>query len=98
MRLSHQVQDLSENYLISCFISGLRDSVKYELIAKRPRTMVEAMRLEKVEEEKTTAIRKSQRSSYLRNQPQHYKSGGGSGHVGTVAIGVKGIPPTPARE
>lgn len=36
MRLSHLVQGLSEGFLISCFISGLRETVKLELLAKKP--------------------------------------------------------------
>lgn len=65
MRFSYQVPDLPENYLISCFISGLREAAKYEHISKKPSTMIEARRLAKVEE-KAAAIRKSQRPPYTR--------------------------------
>lgn len=36
MLLLHQVQDLSEDFLVGCFISGLRDTIKYDIIAKTP--------------------------------------------------------------
>lgn len=48
MHLSHLVHELPEEFFIECFISGLRDAVKYELIAKKPITMEEAMRLAKL--------------------------------------------------
>lgn len=33
MGLSHQIQELPEDYLVGCFISGLRNQVKYEIIS-----------------------------------------------------------------
>lgn len=59
MQLSHHVHGLTHTYKMNCFISGLRETVKYEVMAKKPTTLVEAMRLAKLEEEKTAALRKS---------------------------------------
>lgn len=50
---SHQVPELPKEFLVGCFISGLRDTIKYDIIAKNPVTMMEAMRLAQVEEEKS---------------------------------------------
>lgn len=44
MHLSYQVQDLPKDFLVGCFIRGLSDVVKYELISKKPTTVKEAMR------------------------------------------------------
>lgn len=59
INLSSQIQELPKDYLVGCFISGLRDQVKYELISKKPTTVMEAMRLAQVEEEKLAALKKS---------------------------------------
>lgn len=48
MLLSHHVYDLSQKFLVHYFISGLRDAVKYEVMAKRPSIMIEVMRLAKL--------------------------------------------------
>lgn len=59
MRLSHNVHGLSEEFLISYFVSGLKDTIKFELIAKHPTAIIEAMLLAKVEDEKETALKKT---------------------------------------
>lgn len=59
------MQDLPEDFLIQYFISGLRDVVKYDLIAK-PTSTIEAMRLVRVEKEKSVALKRSQKSPYPR--------------------------------
>lgn len=50
MRLSHHVHGLSCSYLMN---------FKFEVMAKKPTTVGETMRLAKLEEEKTSAIKKS---------------------------------------
>lgn len=57
MRISHQVQDRSEEFLVGCSTSGLKDAVKYNVIAKNPTSIMEAIRLARVEEEKLSNIR-----------------------------------------
>lgn len=68
MRLSHYVHGLSEEFLIECFISGLKDSIKYELMAKQPKDIIEAMRLAQLEEDRIMSTKKSGRSFYNKNQ------------------------------
>lgn len=51
MRLSHQILELPKEFLVGCFVSGLRDTIKYDVVAKNPVTMMEAMRLARVEED-----------------------------------------------
>lgn len=50
MHLSHHLHGLSLDYLISCFISGLRDLVKYEFTVKNH----QSMRLAKLEDDNTS--------------------------------------------
>lgn len=52
MRFSHQVEDLSEEFLVGCFVNGLCDTIKYDVVSKNPSTIEEAMRLTRVEEER----------------------------------------------
>lgn len=61
MRLFHQVNGLSEEFLISCFMSSLQENVGLGLLAKRPQSMLEAMRLAKIEKEKS---KRYQRNTY----------------------------------
>lgn len=65
MRLSHHVQGLSEEFLVSCFVSGLKDLVKYELMSKNPKTIIEAMRLARIEEDKMATKRYSKEGPSL---------------------------------
>lgn len=32
-RLSHHIRDLLEKFLVNCFVNGLRDTTKYEVMA-----------------------------------------------------------------
>lgn len=90
MRLSHQVQELPKDFLIGCFISGLRDGVKYDLIGRNPPTLEEAMRLARVKEEKTTALRKSLKTTF--NWPNLTNSSQGRGGPSTI-VATGGKPP-----
>lgn len=75
MKLSHQVQELPEDFLVGCFVGGLRDAIKYEIIAKNPNTIEEAMRLARVEEEKINNQRKEFKSTF--QKPVGSSGGGG---------------------
>lgn len=80
--MSHHVHGLTQTYKVNCFISGLKDALKYEMMAKKPTTMVEVMRLAKLEEQKNVAIKKSTKSNA-------YKAFvGGAGGV-NIGIGSK---------
>lgn len=81
MSLSNHVHCLTQNYKINCFINGLRDVVKYKVMAKSPTTMVEAMRLVKLEEEKSTALKKNSKG----NAYKGYASGVGGANSGIGA-------------
>lgn len=50
--ISNKFDGLSESYLTSCFISGLRHSVELELLAKQQKITMSAIRLARLEEEK----------------------------------------------
>lgn len=89
MRLSHQVQDLPESYLVGCFVSGLRDTVKYEIIAKNPNSIEEAMRLAQIEEEKLASFRRTQKAPYQKNA-NYPGFGRGTSRAGGVANTNKG--------
>lgn len=67
MRLSHQVRGIPSEHLISCFISGLRETVKIELLSRGPRSVVDAMKLARLEEEKASAIKKGVKPNYNKN-------------------------------
>lgn len=58
MRLSYYIHRLSQNYLVCYFVSGLRDVIKYEVIAKDPQTMKAAMNFARLKKEKAAAIKR----------------------------------------
>lgn len=66
LRLSHQVQDLSVEFLVGYFISGVRDAIKYDIVAKILTTMDEAMRLAPVEE-KLQNLRKTSKPVFQKS-------------------------------
>lgn len=68
MRLYHHIQDLSEEFLIDCFISGTRGYVTFELMAKQLKNIIEAMRLTQLEEDKNMSIKKSVKFPFNRAQ------------------------------
>lgn len=98
MQLSRHVHGLSQDYLISCFLSGLKDPIKYKVMAKDPQTMRAAMRLAQLEEEKTPAIKKTSRLNnpkpygYLQQAPAPNNSGQGSAKAGSKSGGAATLP------
>lgn len=64
MQLSHQVQGLSEDLLISCFIRSLRNTVRVELMAKQHKSVIETIRLARLEQEKVLMIKKPIKPSF----------------------------------
>lgn len=92
MKLSHQVQELPEEFLVGCFIGGLRDAIKYEIIAKNPPTIEEAMRLARVEEEKLSNQRKGFKGSFQRQNPSGGTTSGGGGVHPSRLTGSTTIP------
>lgn len=51
-QLSHQVNGLPERFLIGSFIAGFRDDISLEVKIKRPSTLVDAIRVARLIEEK----------------------------------------------
>lgn len=82
MRLSHHVHGLTQTYKMNCFISGLREAVKYEVMAKNSATMVEAMRSAKLEEQKSNAVKRSSKGNVYKGFAGG--SGGTQQGVGTA--------------
>jgi hypothetical protein len=37
-KLSHKVDDLPENFLVGCFIAGLKDEIRLDVRVKQPKT------------------------------------------------------------
>lgn len=58
------------------FYRGLRDAIRYEITAKNPTSIEEAMRLARVEKEKISNLRKRFRSAF--QKPNNNVGGGGS--------------------
>nr|GEV91046.1 hypothetical protein [Tanacetum cinerariifolium] len=57
-KLSHQVDGLPEDFLMTCYIGGLKDEVKLEVKMKKPRSLIDAMGLSRMAEEKLGLARK----------------------------------------
>jgi len=51
-RLSHQVDGLPGNFLIGCFIAGLRDKIRLDVKIKQPHTLANTIRVARLIEEK----------------------------------------------
>ncbi|KAK0605877.1 hypothetical protein LWI29_031727 [Acer saccharum] len=54
-RLSQLVDDLPEHYLISSFIAGLKDEIRYEVKIRKPRTLSLAFEIARLIEDKIKA-------------------------------------------
>lgn len=59
---------------MDCFISGLRDGVKYVSITKNFPILMEVIRLARVEEN-VASIRKSQTTPFNKNNSPHWLQG-----------------------
>lgn len=70
---------------MGCFIGGLRDAVKYEIIAKIPSTIEDAIRLARVEEEKISNQRRGFKGPF---QKQINNSGTIGAGVGSGSAAV----------
>ena len=60
--LSHQVDGLPENYLIGCFIAGLRDDIRLDVKLKQPRTLADTIGAARLIEERNSLQRKGNSS------------------------------------
>lgn len=56
-KLSHQVDGLPETFLIGCFIAGLQDEIRLDVKIKQPRTLIEAIGVARLIEERNSLFR-----------------------------------------
>ncbi|KAH9779621.1 hypothetical protein KPL71_007762 [Citrus sinensis] len=57
-RLSHRVDGLPENFLIGCFVAGLRDDIRLDVKIKQPRTLSDTIGVARLIEERNQLQRK----------------------------------------
>nr|GEV17196.1 protein kinase-like domain, phloem protein 2-like protein [Tanacetum cinerariifolium] len=57
-KLSHQVDGLPEEFLMACYIGGLKDEARLEVMMKKPRSLIDAMGLSRMAEEKLGLVKK----------------------------------------
>ena len=57
-KLSHRVDGLPENFLIGCFIAGLRDEIRIDVKIKQPRTLADTIGVARLIEERNQLQRK----------------------------------------
>lgn len=84
--LSNRIRGLSEKNKLSCFISGLKDEIRFQVKLLNPLTLNAAFGLAKIEEESIATIKRSLRSGYMdpnRNNNSNYQKNLNprSGHV-----------------
>lgn len=58
-KLSHQVDNLLENFLIGCFIAGLRDDIRLDVKIKQPRTLADMIGVARLIEERNLLSRRT---------------------------------------
>lgn len=79
MHLSHFFHGLSDEFLINCFVSGLRDPMKFKLIAKQLTSMEQAMKWVKREEEKSVATQENVKGTGVQSMPSSSSNTGPGG-------------------
>lgn len=57
-RLSHRVDGLPKNFLIGCFVAGLRDDIRLDVKIKQPRTLSDTIGVARLIEERNQLQRK----------------------------------------
>ncbi|KAL5782615.1 hypothetical protein ACOSP7_007644 [Xanthoceras sorbifolium] len=58
-KLSYHVDDLPKNYLIGCFIAGLRDAIRLDVKVKQPKTLADTIWVARLIEERNSLQRKT---------------------------------------
>lgn len=51
-RLSHRIDGLPKNFLIDCFVAGLRDDIRFDVKIKQPRTFSDTIGVARLIEER----------------------------------------------
>ncbi|KAL5745942.1 hypothetical protein ACOSP7_027088 [Xanthoceras sorbifolium] len=57
-KLSHRVDNLPENFLIGCFIAGLRDDIRLDVKVKQPQTRANTIGVARIIEEQNILQKK----------------------------------------
>lgn len=70
---------LTEAYILSCFIGGLRADIKHDVCGQKPQNLLAGYWYAKVYEKASIAKRGNQQTGFSRNRPQ-FQSGGNSGN------------------
>ncbi|GJY42112.1 transposon ty3-G gag-pol polyprotein [Tanacetum coccineum] len=87
-KLSHQVDGLPEEFLMACYIGGLKDEVRLEVKMKKPRSLIDAIGLSRMTEEKLGLARKQ-------SQPVRFSTTSSVGRLTpTDSAGILGPGPT----
>ncbi|GKE54727.1 transposon ty3-G gag-pol polyprotein, partial [Tanacetum coccineum] len=87
-KLSNQVDGLPEDFLMACYIGGLKDEVRLEVKMKKPRSLIDAMGLSRMAEEKLGLARKQ-------SQPVRFSTTSSVGRLTpTDSAGILGPGPT----
>ena len=58
-KLSHKVDDLPKNFLVGCFIAGLKDEIHLDVRVKQPKTLFESISVAHLIEERNQFQRKT---------------------------------------
>ncbi|KAM5554117.1 hypothetical protein ABKV19_026048 [Rosa sericea] len=70
-RLSRRAPGFSPQVLLSCFIGGLKDSIKADVKAQKPRSLYEACELAKIYEQRELSLKQQSRLNYPNRIAQH---------------------------
>lgn len=93
-KLSKKVTGFPEKCLVSQYIGGLKDEVRYEVLVSNPVNLPAAMQVAKLHEAKLTAVRRSNRPTSNLNKGanvgSHFHSTHNEAHVKAYAQGTEG--------
>ena len=67
--LANKTKGLLEEFFIGCFVSGLKEEIKAEVLMFKPKTISQAMGLARLQEDKLTAIAKKMKPHPKFNGP-----------------------------
>ncbi|XP_077250240.1 uncharacterized protein LOC143889774 [Tasmannia lanceolata] len=65
--LAHKVTGLSESFLLSFFISGLKPEIKRDLLIAKPQSLLQAMSLGRLQEDKFNDLRKTIQNPWFKH-------------------------------
>jgi len=70
-KLSRKVDDLLENFLVGCFIAGLKDKIRLDVRVKQPKTLSESICVAHLIEERNQFQKKTSNQFRLAAPPFH---------------------------